>query len=98
MLAAVLALLSYAPFEYVAKTTLIVAAGLFIIDPMPPYSRLIALVSVGMVGLLSRVLRTWQEGQQQSEERQRQEEADGETQQQKQDRKASRKTESKKLN
>uniref|UniRef100_A0A7S3P4Y8 Uncharacterized protein n=1 Tax=Amphora coffeiformis TaxID=265554 RepID=A0A7S3P4Y8_9STRA len=95
MLAAVLALLSYAPFEYVAKTTLIIAAGLFIIDPIPPYSRLIALLSVGMVGLLSRVLRTWQEGQQEEEH----EEGDGlapTQQQQQQQLKASGKTESKK--
>lgn len=69
MLAAVLALLSYAPFEYVAKTTLVAAAVLFILDPIPPYSRLIALLSIGMVGVLSRVLRSWQEGQHEEDER-----------------------------
>ena len=68
MLAAVLALLSYAPFEYVAKTTLIVAAALFILDPLPPYSRLIALISVVLVGMLSKTLKTWQQGQDQVEQ------------------------------
>ena len=62
MFAAILALLSYAPFEYVAKTTLIAAATLFILDPLPPYSRLIALLSIAAVSLLSRTLKTWQEG------------------------------------
>ena len=78
MLAAVLALLSYAPFEYVAKTTLIVAAGLFIIDPLPPYSRLIALISVAVVGLLSRMLRTWQAGQEEQEQSQEGQAEEGE--------------------
>ena len=63
MLAAVLALLSYAPFEYVAKATLLTAAALFILDPLPPYSRLVALVSMGAVGLLHRMLQSWQQGQ-----------------------------------
>ena len=66
-LAAILALLSYAPFEYVAKTTLVVAAALFILDPLPPYSRLVAMLSVVMVGLLNRTLQTWQQGQEQDD-------------------------------
>ena len=43
VLAALLALLSYVPFEYLAKFSLLVAAGLFIVDPLPPYTRLLAL-------------------------------------------------------
>jgi hypothetical protein len=61
--AAFLALLSYAPFEYVAKTTLVVAATLFVLDPLPPYSRMIALISIALVGLLNRIQQTWQQGQ-----------------------------------
>jgi flagellar biosynthesis component FlhA len=63
MLAGILAILSYAPFEYVAKATLVMAAFLFILDPIPPYSRFIALISMGVVGLLSRTLRAWEKAQ-----------------------------------
>ena len=83
-LAAALALLSYAPFEYVAKTTLVVAAVLFILDPLPPYSRLIALVSIGMVGLLNRTLRTWQQGQDEQQDEQEKEQLHGHEQAQQQ--------------
>ena len=44
-LAAVVALSVYVPFETVAKVSLIAAAFLFVVDPIPPYSRLIAIVS-----------------------------------------------------
>lgn len=44
-LAAVVALSVYVPFETVAKVSLVASAILFIADPLPPYSRLIALVS-----------------------------------------------------
>ena len=70
LLAAVLALASYAPFEYVAKATLVVAAALFVLDPLPPYSRLVALLSMGVVGLLHRTLQTWQSGQHEEEQEQ----------------------------
>jgi hypothetical protein len=33
------------PFETVAKVSLITAAFLFVVDPIPPYSRLIPIVS-----------------------------------------------------
>eukprot|EP00531_Pseudo-nitzschia_arenysensis_P003536 CAMPEP_0116122296 /NCGR_PEP_ID=MMETSP0329-20121206/4140_1 /TAXON_ID=697910 /ORGANISM="Pseudo-nitzschia arenysensis, Strain B593" /LENGTH=107 /DNA_ID=CAMNT_0003616137 /DNA_START=97 /DNA_END=420 /DNA_ORIENTATION=- len=45
LLAAVVALSVYVPFETVAKVSLIAAAFLFVVDPIPPYSRLIAIVS-----------------------------------------------------
>ena len=48
-LAAVVALSVYVPFETVAKVSLIAAAFLFVADPIPPYSRLIALVSCWVV-------------------------------------------------
>jgi len=44
-LAAVVALSVYVPFETVAKASLIITSILFVLDPLPPYSRLIALVS-----------------------------------------------------
>jgi len=44
-LAAIVALSVYVPFETVAKVSLIVAAFLFVVDPIPPYSRLIAIAS-----------------------------------------------------
>ena len=48
-LAAVVALSVYVPFETVAKVSLIVAAFLFVVDPLPPFSRLIAIVSCWIV-------------------------------------------------
>jgi hypothetical protein len=59
MLAAVLALLSYIPFAYVAKGTLLLAVLLFVLDPMPPLTRLLSLVSVVMVAILSKLHRQW---------------------------------------
>lgn len=53
-LATGLALLSYVPFEYVAKGTLLLCALLFIVDPFPPLSRFIALLSLILVAILSR--------------------------------------------
>jgi len=49
------ALMSYLSFETIAKTTLIAAAILFILDPYPPYSRIIALVSCIVVSVLGRL-------------------------------------------
>lgn len=54
-LAAGLALLSYVPFEYVAKGTLILCAFLFIVDPFPPLSRFVAIISLLVVAGLSRL-------------------------------------------
>lgn len=59
MLAAVLAVLSYVPFEWVAKGTLVFAIILFILDPIRPVSRLLAVLSVFVVGVLSRARRRW---------------------------------------
>lgn len=56
-LAAGLALLSYVPFEYVAKGTLILCAFLFIVDPFPPLSRFVAVISLLVVACLSRLHR-----------------------------------------
>lgn len=49
LLASILALLSYVPFEWVAKGSLILCAFLFIVDPIPPISRLLALISLLVV-------------------------------------------------
>ena len=57
VLASGLALLSYVPFEYVAKGSLIVCAILFILDPIPPLSRLLALLSLLVVHFLSKLHR-----------------------------------------
>eukprot|EP00536_Pseudo-nitzschia_multiseries_P002371 jgi/Psemu1/283678/fgenesh1_pg.31_\ len=48
-LAVVVALSVYAPFEAVAKASLIASVVLFVADPLPPYSRLIALSSCWLV-------------------------------------------------
>lgn len=48
-LAAVVALSVYVPFETVAKVSLVAAAFLFVVDPIPPFSRLIAIVSCWVV-------------------------------------------------
>lgn len=55
MLAAVLAYLSFVPFEWVAKGTLLVCAFLFVVDPFPPTSRLVALISLVLVAVLTRL-------------------------------------------
>jgi hypothetical protein len=59
VLAASLALLSYVPFEYVAKGTLILCVLLFIVDPLPPYSRLLALLATMVVATLTKWHRQW---------------------------------------
>ena len=55
MLAAILSLLSYVPFEWVAKATLALCAFLFVADPFPPLSRLVSLISLVVVALLTRL-------------------------------------------
>lgn len=54
MIASFLALLSYIPFVYVSKLTLLILAYLFIFDPFPPSSRVVALLSLVVVNLLTR--------------------------------------------
>ena len=49
LLGAVVSLFVHVPFEIVAKVSLIAAAVLFVVDPLPPYSRLIAIVSCWIV-------------------------------------------------
>mmetsp|Transcript_19835 Transcript_19835/g.42668 ORF Transcript_19835/g.42668 Transcript_19835/m.42668 type:complete len:98 (+) Transcript_19835:20-313(+) len=58
ILAAVLATLSYLPFELVAKGTLIVCVTLFVADPFPT-SRLVSVGGVAMVLLLTRARRNF---------------------------------------
>ena len=48
-LAAIIAVSVYVPFETVAKISLLVAVFLFVVDPIPPYSRLIAIFSCWIV-------------------------------------------------
>ena len=59
-MAASLALLSYVPFEYVAKGTLVLCVILFVVDPIPPYSRLLALLATMVVATLTKWYRIWQ--------------------------------------
>jgi len=67
-LAAVVALSVYVPFETVAKVSLIVAAFLFVVDPIPPYSRLIAIASCWTVLKLNKYHRGFIIKQQHEEE------------------------------
>jgi hypothetical protein len=55
MLAATLACLSYVPFEYVAKGSLILAVLIFIIDPIPPLSRILSILLVVFVRIISQL-------------------------------------------
>ena len=59
VLASLLSLLSYVPFEVVAKGSFAVCAYLFIVDPFPPVSRLVSLVSLVVLALVSRAHRSW---------------------------------------
>lgn len=63
LLTSVLALLSFVPFEYVTKGSLLLAVFLFVLDPIPPTSRLLALLFVSMIGVISRLRRHWIEAQ-----------------------------------
>jgi lysyl-tRNA synthetase class I len=73
-LAAVISLFVHVPFEIVAKVSLIAAAFLFVVDPIPPYSRLIAIASCWIVLKLNKYHRdsiiNQQQQQQQHEEEQ----------------------------
>ena len=61
MLASAMALLSYVPFQWVAKATLLLCAFLFVFDPIPPMSRLLSIVATLSVAILSRAHRSWHE-------------------------------------
>jgi hypothetical protein len=54
-LASFLALLSFVPFKIVAKGTLVISAFLFIVDPIPPLTRILAVASLFVVNLLSKL-------------------------------------------
>ena len=53
-LAAIVAVSVYVPFETVAKVSLIAGVVLFVVDPIPPYSRLIAVASCFLILKLNR--------------------------------------------
>lgn len=55
MLASFLAVLSYVPFEFVAKATLLLCAFLFVVDPFPPISRLVSVISLLVLSFLARL-------------------------------------------
>jgi hypothetical protein len=68
VLASFLALLSYVPFDLVAKITLLVCAVTFVADPFPPASRLVSVLAVAVVAGLSKALRAWNEAQREGED------------------------------
>lgn len=61
ILSSLLAILSYVPFEIIAKLTLIFCGLVFVLDPIPPTSRIVSLISVVIVGLLGKLERKWRE-------------------------------------
>jgi hypothetical protein len=61
MLASAMALLSYVPFEWVAKGTLLLCVFLFVVDPFPPMSRILSIAATLSFALLSRAHRSWHE-------------------------------------
>ena len=63
ILSSFLALLSYVPFEKVAKSTLIFCAITFINDPVPPTSRIVSVFGVIVVLVLSKIEAKWRQGQ-----------------------------------
>mmetsp|Transcript_6442 Transcript_6442/g.11767 ORF Transcript_6442/g.11767 Transcript_6442/m.11767 type:complete len:103 (+) Transcript_6442:159-467(+) len=54
IISSLLATLSYLPFEIVAKGTLVICILLFVLDPFPESSRLVALAGVMGVLLINR--------------------------------------------
>jgi hypothetical protein len=65
-----MALFSYVPFEYVAKFSLVVAVFLFILDPVPPLSRMLSLMTLFVVAVLAKEHNKWQAQQAKEEEKQ----------------------------
>ena len=62
LLAAAVALLSYFPFEVVAKITLLVAALMFMLNPFP-LARLVSVICILVLAILHRVKKNWDQGQ-----------------------------------
>mmetsp|Transcript_994 Transcript_994/g.2154 ORF Transcript_994/g.2154 Transcript_994/m.2154 type:complete len:108 (+) Transcript_994:272-595(+) len=58
LLMALVAMSAYAKFETVAKTTLVVSVYLFVVDPLPPVTRLVAIISTLLVLVLNRWYQT----------------------------------------
>jgi hypothetical protein len=58
-----LAILSYLPFEVLAKSTLIFCILTFVTDPFPPTSRLLSFGGALVVSFLNTLYRNWKEGQ-----------------------------------
>ncbi|KAG7340269.1 hypothetical protein IV203_023812 [Nitzschia inconspicua] len=54
MLAAIVALTSYVPFEWMAKGSLLLCIVMFVVDPLPPVTRLFSIVSTLFVLLLTK--------------------------------------------
>lgn len=59
VLASVLSLFAYVPFELVAKASLLFSVLIFVVDPFPPLSRLVSLISTLVVAFLARAHRNW---------------------------------------
>ena len=49
LFSAIIAFAVYVPFTTVAKATVLVSGILFIVDPIPPYTRLVGIVSCGLI-------------------------------------------------
>ena len=49
MFSAIIAFAVYVPFTTVAKATVLVSGILFIVDPIPPYTRLVGIISCGLL-------------------------------------------------
>jgi hypothetical protein len=62
LLAAAVALLSYFPFEVVAKITLLVAALMFMLNPFP-LARLVSVICILVLAILNRVKKNWDQSQ-----------------------------------
>mmetsp|Transcript_39150 Transcript_39150/g.94657 ORF Transcript_39150/g.94657 Transcript_39150/m.94657 type:complete len:109 (+) Transcript_39150:318-644(+) len=58
LLMALVAMSAYVKFETAAKTTLVVSVYLFVVDPLPPISRLVAIISCLLVLVLNRWYQT----------------------------------------
>mmetsp|Transcript_21744 Transcript_21744/g.31118 ORF Transcript_21744/g.31118 Transcript_21744/m.31118 type:complete len:98 (+) Transcript_21744:139-432(+) len=71
ILASLLASFSYLPFELVAKFTLVVCVGLFVVDPFP-ISRLVSIAGVAVVLAITRARQHFLLLEAEEEERQQQ--------------------------
>jgi hypothetical protein len=70
LLASIMALFSYVPFEYVAKFSLVLAILLFVFDPVPPLSRMLSLSTLFVVAVLAKEYNKWQAQKVEGEEKQ----------------------------